>query len=875
MKSLQRPPKHPFKWLERFCDPHLMEGISGDLEELFYENVREKGRTKAVVIYWLQSLGFVRAVFKKRPARVSNLKAVWTNYFLTAFRTMRRQKYIFVINLLGLVTAIACSLFALVYIYDELQFDRQHAEGSNIYRLYKRYINVLEGVDHYTYDTSGMMGLTMKEEYQEVADISRMLPWWHPIIFSYKDTHISSEGMHFVDANFFEFFDFEVVAGDPATFLEAPSSIVLTESLARRIFPNEEVVPLGEQIVAIGDLEYTLTGIVRDPPRQSSFEFEALISWNTTVPGVGQLEWEWMNGWLAQGIYTFVKLTPESDAAQLEHMLPDMMHRHFEERAEQYFLKLQPLAKMHLHGEDIRGTERMNSGSITFIYTLAASAFFVFLIACVNYINISLSRASRTQTEVGIRKVMGSSRRQLTGRFICETLIYSMLATVLSLATIWFLLPFANELSGKELPFSLFLQPISLLMIFLFTLITGLVAGLYPAFILSNLTIATVLKSGSTKIAGAGGWTKKGLLTLQYAISIFLIACTFVVMKQIHFLQNKPLGFDKEQVMVLDIGNEVQDHAEVMENMLLEHPNILSISKGLSTMGNASYTITVVPEGYTDNLDTRIFHIDPVFFETYGIEKLYGRTFIRGSMADSNQLIINRAMMDFMGWEDAIGKHIRINEDNQSLPIIGVVDDFHVHSLTTSVIEPMILRLNTWRNWYMSIRVGHGDLQETISYVNDAWDQFATRTPFDFHFVDDWFNEQYIKERNLLGISAIYSFISLILCGLGLYGLTAIHLQHRSKEISIRKVLGAPVASIVAMMNRQFLIFIFFSVLISTPAAWYLIKKWLDQFAYKISVSLAPFVCSVILILLISSLIISILSARTALANPTKNLKSE
>ncbi len=874
MKKHKQPPKYLFKWLERFCDPKLVEAIAGDLEEVFQENMEAKGRIRAVLICWVQTLGFMRGKFKKKPERVSNMKAVWTNYFLTAYRSMKKQKVFFGINLIGLVIAITCSLFALVYIYDELQFDKQHSDGDRTYRLYKRYINELEGVDHLTYETSGMMGVTMKEEFPEVTDISRMLPWWHPVIFSFEETHISAKGLHFADANFYEFFDFDVIAGNSATFLTAPASIVLTESLAKKLFPNAEVAPLGKQIIAIDGLEYTITGVVADPPRQSSFEFTALVSWSTTMEG-GPLERDWMNNWAAQGIYTFVKLEGEAQPDLVVSKLPDMMLRHFEERADQYLLKLQPFEEMHLHGEDIRGTERMKSGSITFIYTLGSSAFFVFLIACVNYINISLSRASRAHTEVGIRKVMGSTRRQLTGRFLSETLIYSLLASVLSLILIYILLPFASQLSGKELPFSAFLHPYSILAILSFIVLTGLIAGLYPAWILSNPPVSTILKSGSGQSAGAGGWMKKLLLILQYAISIFLIICTFTVIKQIQFLQNKPLGFDKEQILVMDIGNEVNEHAEAMEDMLLKHPNILSISKGLSTMGNASYTLPVVPEGYTDELNARIFYVDPVFFETYGIEEMIGRSFIKNSLADSNQIIINQAMMDFMDWEDPIGKHIRIVEDDKSYPVIGVVSDFHVHSLTTSTIEPMIIRLNTWMNWYMSVRIGEGDVLETIAHVNDTWDQFATRTPFDFYFVDDWFQEQYNKERNLLGTSTIYACISLLLCGLGLYGLTALHLQHRSKEITIRKVLGATISSLVSMINRQFLVFILISVLVATPVAWYFVREWLDQFAYKISIDWTPFIYSVLLIVSVSTIIISALSVRTASVNPAKNLKAE
>ena len=869
----KRPPQWIKRLIERYCDPHLFEGISGDLEELFFENVALKGHRRAKWIYIMQILGFFKTRFRKRSKKTSNMKAIWANYFLISWRSLQKHKFYFGINLLGLILAITCSLLAIVYINDEFQFDRQHTEGDQIYRLYKRYINVPEGVDHLTYETSGMMGITMKEEYPEVEDFVRVLPWWHKVTLSYKKTNITSENLYFADANFFNVFDFDVVEGDASSFLEVPSSIVLTESLAKKIFNEEN--PIGKTVLSLGYNKYKVTGIIKDPPRQSSFEFEALISWSTTEPGRGPLNWSWMNNWLAQGIYTFVKLSKDASPSILVDKLPEMMNRHFEERADQYFLKLIPLEKMHLYGDHIRGSERMNSGSITFIYTLGFSAFLIFLIASVNYINISLSRSTRTQSEVGIRKVMGSTRRQLAERFISETFIYSFLASIISLFLIYLLLPLVNNVSGKELPFNTFLTANALLYIIGFIVGTSLLVGLYPAFVLSSPPLSTILKSSSGQVSSTAGWLKKILLSLQYAISVFLIICTVTIIKQIQFLENKPLGFDKEQVMILNVGNEVGNKADLLEEELLKHPNIISISTSRSTMGDGSYSTTVIPEGYNDELNTRIFGVDQEFFETFNIKTVLGRTFLKGSLADSNQLVINEAMAEFMGWDDPIGKHIRFSEDSPGIPIIGVIEDFHIHSLATNTIEPMLIYLDTQTNWYTAVKIGNGDMKETISYVSDTWDKFARRTPFDFHFIDDWFNDQYKKERKMLRITTIYSIISIILCTLGLYGLTALHLQHRMKEISIRKVLGAPVSSIIAMMNKQFLLFIFFSFIVAIPLAWYFVEDWLEQFAYRISLDIQPFTISTITIVILSSLVVSILALRSASVNPSTNLRSE
>ena len=872
MKKELQPPKWIYNILERFCDPYLWEGISGDLFESFLENVETKGIWKARLTYTIQSVSFLRMKFKKKEKRLSNMKSIWLNYFRTTLRSIKKQKALFAINLIGLIMAISCSLFALVYIIDEFQFDSYQSDSNQTFRLYKRYINVPESIDQLTYETSGLMGPTMQQEYPEVEEFMRICPWWHKVIISYEETNISTDKIYFADSTFFDFFDYEIVQGNSSTMLTAPSSIALSTSFAKKLFGDED--PIGKVVVGFDELNYTVTGIFKDPPRQSSLQFNALISWSTTVGNVGPLNYLWMNNWLAQGIFTFVKLADGAKPETLTEKLPEMMNRHFEERADQYFLKLMPFGSMYLHGEDIRANRGMKAGSITFVYMLGFSAFLIFLIASVNYINISLSRATQTKTEVGIRKVMGSSRKQLMGRFISETFVSTIIASVLSLLLIIWFLPTANLLSGKELPILAFFQPITILSLAGFVVGMSLFIGLYPALVLSAPPISTILKS-SSGVVGATGWLRKALLALQYAISIFLIICTVIVIKQTSYLENKPLGFDKEQVLIIDVGNEVGTKIDVLENELLNHPNIQSVATTRSTIGDGSYSTTVFPEGYSDELGTRIFGVDQEFFETYGVKTIAGRTFLKGSIADSSNLIVNKAMVDFMGWEDPIGKHIRFSAGSTPLPIIGVVDNFHIHSLATDQIEPMILYFDVTRQWFTAVRIGSGELKGTMNHIQDTWDQLAERTPMNAFFADDWFNEQYNKERKLLKISSIYSVISILLCGLGLFGLTALLLQQRTREISIRKALGASLTSIISMMNKQFLIIISISFLVAAPISYFLISGWLEQFAHKTTINSIPFVMAGGLTLLISILIVSGLSVRSANTNPSENLNTE
>ncbi len=872
MKGHNSPPRWIKAVLEKYCDSRLLEGILGDLDEVYTEHLERKSKSVASWAYAWNALGFLRMVFRKKLTNNMAMRSIWFNYLLAAFRSGRRQKFTFSVNVLGLVLAISCSLYALIYINDELQFDTQHEQSDQIFRLHKRYINVQEQIDHLTYETSGMMGPTMKSEFPEVEEFVRVLPWWDPMVLTHKRTHISTDHAYFADSTFFKVFDFKLLRGNPDQVLTAPSSIVLSESLAKAIFSDQD--PIGKVVKGLHYEDLEVTGIMEDVPRQSSFRHEAIISWSTTVPGVGVFNMRWMNNWLAQGIYTFVRLQAGAKSADVVPKLSEMMKEHFPERSEQYFLKLQPLSDMYLKGYNIRGTERMRSGSIVFTRTLGFSALLIFLIAATNYINMALSKASRARKEVGVRKVMGSTKKQLIGRFVVETFIITTIASILSFILVLVALPYINPIVGKELPLVAAFQPIVWVSLAIFVLGVSLLVGFYPALVIASPSITSILKSADAQ-TGSVGALRKLLLGIQYMISIFLIICTIIFVRQIHYLENKPLGMDKDNILVLDIGNEVSDKADVLESELLTHPNVEIVSISRSALGGGSYTTSVFPEGYGDEFGARIYGVDQEFFETYGIKTVLGRTFLPGSVADSNRLVVNEAFVKFMDWDDPIGKHVRFSEDSQPVPIMGVVNDFHIESLASGVVEPMILYLNLTTQWYASIKLGQGSVHETIAFVEGLWNQLARRTPFNYYFVDDWFHAKYEKERQLLKIATYYASVSILLSLLGLLGLTSLLLQHRIKEIGIRKVLGASVASILQLMNKQFIPVIGVSFVLASPLAFWLMSDLLNQFANRINVDQGPFIIALISTIMTSVLIIVLTSLKSAHTNPSKILKSE
>ncbi len=872
MKKEFHPPRWIYKIVERFCDPYLWEGISGDLQEVFHENVETKGLRKARWMYIIHSIGFLRNVFRNKTKRITTMRSIWLNYFITSFRSLKRNKSYFIINLIGLIVAIACSLFALIYINDELKFDQFHTKSAQIHRLYKHHLYEPEGTNHLTFETSGMMGPTMVEEYPEVESFLRVNPRAYQVILSYEKKNVATEKLYIADSTFFEFFDFPILSGSPSELLTAPSSIVLSESLAKSIFGDED--PIGKVVLGLNDLNFTVTGIFKDVPRRSSIQCNAVVSWTTTVAGVGPVSYNWMNNWRAQGIFTFLKLAPDASTNELVKKLPEMMKRHLPARADRYFLQLQPFERMYLYSDDIKNKDGMKFSSFTFILTLGISAFLVFVIASVNYVNSSLSRASQTQVEVGIRKTMGSTRSQLMGRFVTETFFNTTVASLIAMLLLFIFLSQINAISGKELPMELFYSPLAIVALLSFIVGSCVIIGVYPAYILSSPSISSILKSSPGQV-GSTGWFRKALLTLQFFISILLLISTALINRQTYYMENKPLGFNKDQVLVIDIDNEVNQKIDVLESELLSHPNIETVSSTRSAIGGGSYSTTVFPVGFSGELISRIYGVNAEFTEAYGIEVNMGRSFLKNAIADSNKLIVNQAWVDFVGWEDPIGRRIRFDSDGDSYPIVGVVSDFHIYSLATSEIEPMVMYFHTGESYNSSVKIGSGNLKETIEHIEKTWSKLSERTPLNFYFVDQWFEDQYKKENQLLKISTIYSVISIILCGLGLFSLTALLLQQRTKEISIRRVLGASIASILSLINKQFVVIILISLVLATPVAYLLLAKWLDQFAYSITVSLFPFIFSGLIVMMVSILIVSLLSIRSANVNPSKNLRME
>ena len=657
--SKSQEPKLIRRFLEWYCDAQLLESILGDLSEKYVRNQARHGRRNARILYGLQALGFLRPIFSRKKTFAGMNTMIWRNYLRTIFRSFKKRKMPVAINLVGLTFAITASLYCYLLVQDEFTFDLQHERIDDVYRLYKHYSNPEEQIDHLTVETSGLMGPTMKTEFPEVETIVRICPWWDHINIFNDDELYRSSGWYFADSTFFDVFNFQLLRGNPKTVLSRPGSVVLAESLSRQIFGHDD--PVGQTIIGLNEVEYTVTGIVADCPRKSSLQFDVLCSWTTTVPEIGQLAYSWMNNWLAQGIFTYVRLQPNSNVDGLVAKLPGLMQSYFPERAEQYTLLLQPFRRSYLHSTNMLNQRGMKLGNIRFIYVFLVSATLILIISVLNYINISLSQAKFSLTEVGIRKALGSSKPQLLYRFVLETFTNSLIAVVVAVTGLWLFWDSMNVVFGQEIPVSNLLQFSVFGYALLFCLILSLLAGLYPAVVQSQPEISLILKN-SVAIGKNAGQFRRGMLGIQYGISIVLIICAIVIFNQTSYLKNKPLGFSKDNLMVVNLENEVRDQLEGFRTMVEQHPDVEFLSIGRSAIGSGSYSTTFIPEGKPTELGTRIFIVDDQFFKTYQIPVVEGRSFLQNSSADSLHVIVNRSFQESVGWKNSVGRRIKENE---------------------------------------------------------------------------------------------------------------------------------------------------------------------------------------------------------------------
>jgi putative ABC transport system permease protein len=796
------------------------------------------------------------------------------NLLKIALRTIAKEKTYSAINILGLTIGITCSLFLLMYILDELSFDRYHKNAENIYRVVS---NIKEPDNAFTWAVAQIpLAEEVRDNYPEVVNAVRFFGTGRTL-YKNGDKQFYEDNFFLADSTVFDMFNYEFINGDKATALDNSFSLVLTEKVAIKYFATPEEA-LGKSIQNQQGEEFKITGVLKDVPLNSHFRFDGLISRNTQ-PG-------YQGSWGNFGVGTYLQLPEGYDLSKMNASLDTIIKEKVNPIFEQYNIvigyELQKITDIHLYSKIQDEAEA--GGDISYIYIFGVVAAFMLIIACINYMNLATARSANRSKEVGIRKVMGSRRRQLVAQFIAESMVLAIIALVVSMILIYALLPAFNTLANKELPFSYILQPIVLYSLLGVILFVGVVGGSYPAFYLSGFNPVNVLKG---KLAAKGGSLvfRKVLVVAQFAISIFMLISTLIVFDQLQFIRNKDLGFDKSRVIRIELsGRELREKSAVLMERLRQNSEVMSVGMANSSPGQGIGKLLLKVEDNEGKMTDRgvdLFNADFDFIKTLGMTIVQGRDFSRDVASDTTYaVLVNESMVKRMAWDNPIGKKFVFQgggPDGTDIEkrVVGVVKDYHQNSLY-DVIEPLMIILNYNQN-YIFVRTAEGDVRESLAAIEAGWNEIFPNSIFEYNFLDQDFNSQYKADEKRSQIFTAFSGLTVLIACLGLLGLSAFTTEQRTKEIGIRKVIGAGVSGLVILVSKEFFLLVGIGMILAFPAAWYFTENWLQNFAYRIELEgqWGTFVLSALLAFVITFITVGYHVIRAASANPVSALRDE
>jgi len=825
------------------------------------------------------------------------------NYIKIAWRNIRRNKVNSSINIAGLAIGLACVIMITLYIQDELKYDNMFANVNRIYQV--NLDGNFGGQAFYANSTPPPVGAALQKNFPEIKAFTRMFFAGNQVVSndlsSKTQNHFAEKALFGVDSNYLQVFNYPLKEGNAATCLQKPHSIVITAAIAKKYFGNDEAMG---KILLVDQFKqpFTVMGVLKDIPTQSTFRFNMLVPM-TDCPAVKQFSWSWV--WSLMNTYVVLNdnftNTPES-VAQLEKKFPAMVRvqaasafERIGQPLDQLYKKggkwdfhLQPFTAVHLHSANI-GTNFTTLGDIKYVYIFSAIALFIIILACVNFMNLSTAQSAIRTKEVGIRKVLGSLRPQLIKQFLTEAMLYSFISAGFSILLVVLLLPAFNQLAAKEFSVASIFQDGIWAFVLLLAVITGLLAGSYPAFYLTSFNPISVLKGVGLFKKGANQLMRNGLVVFQFAVSIALIICTLIVFQQLRYAQNKDLGLKKDNVVVIPNVEKMKGDAqkETFRQQLAGMPGVENASLSSDVPGIDFYGFTdfYTPvksddkEKLAKDVTLTSLVTDEHFIPTLKMQLLQGRNFSK-DYNDSLSTIVNETTVKQVGWKQPIGRYITYpGQDDRHYKIIGVVKDFNTQSLHT-VVTPAALFYITSKTYqanseYALLTVNTNDLTSLLSSLENKWKNFAPAVPFEYSFLDKDFEALYRSEQRMGTVFGIFTFFSIFVACLGLFGLSIYTAERRTKEIGVRKVLGASVQSLVTLLSKDFLKLVFISAFVAFPVAWWAMNSWLQAFVYRINVEWWVFALSGALALLIALCTISFQAMKTALMNPVKSLRTE
>lgn len=873
------PPKAAISLLHWYCADKYLEEVQGDLQELFLERLDQRGRRTAAILFWVDVIFFFRPYLMRKQlfSIQSGGLAMFQNYIKVALRNLLRYKGYSFINIAGLVIGLATAILILLYIQDELSFDKFHPDYERIYRVTSEEIKD-DKFSHFAY-AFGPVAPRLLNDFPDIDQAVRVFPYSVSVQQDLQKQFQENQFV-FADSTFFEVFGFRLKSGNPRTALQSPYAIVITEKIARKYFGNQD--PIGQTLTVENSYHFQVTAVLENIPSNSHLQFDFLASMGS-VRDI--LSWA-LTGWHYPPMYTYLKLPPHYDSAALQAQFPDFLARNMGSWApERRRMFLQPMADIRLHSQ-LEG-EMVVTGSAKFVYIFATVAFFILLIACINFMNLATARSVQRAREVGLRKVFGARRHQLVNQFFGESIFYAFFSLLLALLLVEALLPYVNQLLDKQLAVDYLNNWPLIAALIILTGLVGLLSGSYPALLLSRFRPAAVLKGG--KLSGAGNTAgirfRSLLVVVQFAISIALIINANIIRDQLYFLKNKSLGFSKEQIVVVPVRDEViQKNWTAIKNKLLTNPDIVAVTATSTIPGiDRDIDFPVKLEGMSDYADWNmpVMLVDHDFNKTFDIDILQGRDFSEEFATDqSSAIILNESARKRLGWDAPLGKKLEIHSvasgNDKAGQVIGIVKDFHFRSLHNK-IDPLLLTISPRHYYYdnIAIKIDSRNMAGVLAFLGQTWQEIVPNRPLEYEFLDAIFAQLYQREEKLGKIFDYFAGLAIFIGCLGLFGLTAFTTERRTREIGIRKALGASVSNIVVMLSRELILLILIAFVIAAPVAYFAMSAWLQDFSYKIDIGLLTFIISGGVALVIALLTVSYQAIKAALTSPSEALRYE
>ena len=855
-------------YLKDAFDAQMRAGL--DEEAAFHMAVAQIGTAESIASEYRKNLLVkLNRHSPLRPARFMP-DLIW-NYIKIGFRKIKRQKGYSFINITGFALGMACCLLILMYIRQETSYDNYHVNGDRVYRIAQDIQT--NSANRKFAPISPMVAPTLKSDFPQVEQAARVMTEENRLvkredIFSYEDRFM------WADQELFDIFTIPFIKGYPQEALNRPQTVVLSERISQKYFG--QVDPLGK-ILTINQVEYEITGVVADPPANTHIKYDLIASMETLS------DWNEMTNWYSTMFYTYLKLRPNVNLDEFSQQVSRLADKYIGDyllsRGTVYHYFLQPLSSLHLHS-NIRSEIELPGNSL-YVKIFSFVGLFVLLIACLNFMNLSTARSATRANEVRLRKVVGAKKHQLIGQFLGESLFIGIMSLGLAVAIAQLGILLVNTLTGISLNFSEILNPTLMIVIVLSTFIISLTAGLYPAFVLSAFKPAATLKGDKT--SAAKGYTmRNALVVVQFAISMFLIIGTLMMFRQFNFMKSQHLGFEREQKLILPLrgGISIQENFRTVKDVLAKHSSVtgVTVSSDIPGRGPSNYGISII--GEDDDKNQTMFHVyfDPDFIPDYSIEMVAGRPFKNDINTDfMGAFLINEAAVQAFGWtspEEALGKRLLTGHGGRVNPIIGVTKDFHYRGLQ-SYVEPLVMEFLPWTFKYITLSIEISNLKEIMNFVESQWKELFPANPFESFFLDADFDRQYMSDEKLSRIFSLFTAIGLFIACIGLLGLASFTAESRTKEIGIRKILGASVPGIVVMLSKQFGKWVLISNAIAWPLAYYFMRRWLQNFAYSTNIDFLTFLFSGLLVLFLALLTVSYQSVRVALTYPADSLRFE